>query len=70
MLQTKERFIVDEKGEKMAVVFPIEEYMKLQVYLLDMEDALDIRKAKERSEGYTRLEDFKRELKTEGVACV
>ena len=45
-------YLIDKKGEKRSVVLPIEDYLKLWEYLEDLEDALDLKKAKDTAKGF------------------
>lgn len=45
-------YLVDEKGIKKSVVLSIQDYVKLWEYLEDMEDAVDLKKAKETAHGF------------------
>jgi PHD/YefM family antitoxin component YafN of YafNO toxin-antitoxin module len=59
----KEKFIVNEKGEKTAVVIDIKEYQKL------LEDLEDLRLIAERKDEPTKtLEEVEKELKKD--ACL
>jgi len=45
-------YLVDEKGAKKSVVLSIRDYLRLWEYLESMEDALDLKKAKESARGF------------------
>jgi len=49
-------YLIDEKGHKKGVVLSVEDFLKLLEYLEDLEDTLDIKKAKDSAKGYV---DFK-----------
>ena len=53
MFGVKERYVIDEKGEKIAIMMDIEEYKKLLKYIEEIEDSLELKKAikEEREEG-------------------
>jgi PHD/YefM family antitoxin component YafN of YafNO toxin-antitoxin module len=56
--------ILKKNGKKQFAVLPYEEFVKLQEWLMDMEDLLELRKAK-RAEGKKRsisLREAKRRL--------
>jgi hypothetical protein len=62
MGKTQEQYIVDEKGERSAVVVPIEEYEEL---LGDLHDLAVI--ADRRDEPTISHEELKRRLKADGL---
>lgn len=39
-------YIIDKKGQKKSVVLSVEEYLRLVDYLDDLEDSLELKKAK------------------------
>ncbi|OGB90224.1 hypothetical protein A2625_02725 [candidate division WOR-1 bacterium RIFCSPHIGHO2_01_FULL_53_15] len=41
----KEKFLVDEKGRKIAVMLDAKGYEKLMAHLEDLEDSLELKKA-------------------------
>jgi hypothetical protein len=60
--KTQEQYLVDEKGERSAVVVPIEEYEEL---LEDLHDLAVI--ADRRDEPTISHEELKRRLKADGL---
>lgn len=56
-------YLIDKKGEKRSVVLPIEDYLKLWEYLEDLEDALDLKKAKDTAKGFVDFNTLARQLK-------
>lgn len=56
-------YLVDEKGQKKSVVLSIRDYLRLWEYLEDMEDAMDLKKAKESAKGFIDFETLTRKLK-------
>jgi PHD/YefM family antitoxin component YafN of YafNO toxin-antitoxin module len=56
------QFVIDEKGEKVAALIPIEEYHEL---MEDLEDLAAI--VERRNEETISAEEFKRELEKNGV---
>jgi len=58
----QEQYIVDEKGQKTAVVLPVKEYEKL---LEDLHDLAII--AERRDEPTIAFEELKRRLKKDGL---
>ena len=56
------QYITNEKGEKIAVILPIEEFEEL---LMDIEDLKDI--YQRQNEDLTTHEDFVKELKADGL---
>ncbi|MFH0762579.1 MAG: hypothetical protein V1925_01670 [Candidatus Omnitrophota bacterium] len=59
-------YLIDEKGTKKSVVLSIRDYMRLWEYLEEMEDALDLKKAKESTKGFIDLERLTSRLKKRG----
>ena len=66
MRATKERFIVDEKGEKESIVLNLNDYLQLVEHLEDLEDALDLDKAERESKSFRDYKDIRAELVKEG----
>ncbi len=62
MINLKKNYIIDEKGEKTAVIIPINEYEHL---IEDLHDLAII--AERREEGTINFEDFKKDLKKDGI---
>jgi len=62
MRSLKEKYIVDEKGRKKAVVIPINEYREL---LEDLHDLAVV--AERRDEPTISLEELEEELKRDGL---
>lgn len=65
MNEHHEKYIVDESGQKTAIVMPIEEYEEL---LEDLHDLAVI--AERRDESAVGLDDLKRKLKADGLLLV
>jgi hypothetical protein len=59
-------YLIDEKGQKKSVVLSIQDYLKLVEYLEDLEDAIDLRKAKESARGFIDFERLASKLKKKG----
>lgn len=66
MLKLKEKFIVDEKGEKREVILSISDYKMLLQRLEDIEDALELKKAVEEDREFEDFDSFTKKLKAEG----
>ena len=62
MRKFQERYIVDENGQKTAVVLPVEEYEEL---LEDLHDLAII--AERRDEPTIAFEELKKQLKEDGL---
>lgn len=60
------RFVVNERGEKEAVVLSMEEYRKLMVYLEDLEDSLELKRAMEEEAEFIDYDEFAAKMKAEG----
>jgi len=59
-------YLVDEKGQKKSVVISIRDYLRLWEYLEDLEDSVDLKKAKESAKGFIDFETLTRRLKRQG----
>lgn len=62
----KAEYLIDEKGQKKSVVLSIQDYLRLWEYLQDLQDALDLKKAKESSGKFIDFATFTRKLKSQG----
>jgi hypothetical protein len=62
MAVSREKFIVDEKGKKTAVILPLRRYRKM---LEDLHDLAVV--AERRAEKSIPLEEMKRRLKKDGL---
>ena len=56
-------YLVDEKGQKKSVVLSIRDYLRLWEHLEEMEDAMDLKKAKGSARGFIDFEVFTSRLK-------
>ncbi len=66
MRVAKERFIVDEKGEKESIVLNLSDYLQLVEHLEDLEDALDLDKAEREAKSFRDYKDIRAELVKKG----
>lgn len=48
----KTEYLVDEQGQKRSVVFSLQNYLKLMEYMEDLEDSVDLKRAKETARGF------------------
>ncbi|MCK5267876.1 MAG: type II toxin-antitoxin system Phd/YefM family antitoxin [Spirochaetes bacterium] len=62
MYKTHEKYIIDDKGKKTAVVLPIKEYEKLKEDLHDLAMV-----AERRDENTITLKEMKKRLKNDGL---
>ena len=62
----KAEYLIDEKGQKKSVVLSIEDYLRLWEYLQDLEDTLDLKKAKTSGKKFVDFDSFTRKLKSRG----
>ena len=62
----KTEYLVDECGEKKSVVLSLEDYLKLMEYLEDLEDSVDLKKAKETARGFKDFAAVVHQLKARG----
>ncbi len=66
MLKVREKYLIDERGRKTAVVLPVREYRRLMERLEDLEDALELDEARRTSTGSKPYEEVQSELKQAG----
>jgi len=59
-------YLIDRKGERKSVLLPVKEYHRLTEYLEDLEDALDLRKAKVSAKGFIPFDDVTSRLRKQG----
>jgi PHD/YefM family antitoxin component YafN of YafNO toxin-antitoxin module len=55
-------YVTDENGKKKRVLLPLADFEKLQGDLEDLEDALELEKARRDSTGFKKWRDFVREI--------
>jgi PHD/YefM family antitoxin component YafN of YafNO toxin-antitoxin module len=60
------RFVVNEQGEREAIVLSMEEYRKLMAYLEDLEDSLELKHAMEEETEFIDYDEFAAKMKAEG----
>lgn len=63
MLKVHEKYVVDERGRKTAVVLNVREYRRLLERLEDLEDALNLDEAKRASTGSRPYDEVRSEMK-------
>lgn len=56
-------YLIDAKGEKKSVVMPVRDFVKLMGYLEDLEDAVDLKKAKKSAKKFMDFDIFVKTLK-------
>lgn len=66
MLKVREKYVIDERGRKTAVVLDVREYRRLMEHLENLEDALDLDEARRVSSGSRPYEEVRSELKQVG----
>lgn len=59
--QIKPKYLIDEKGNKKAVVMDIKDYQNLMEFIEDLEDSRDLLKAEKKATGFTPYEKFRKE---------
>ena len=55
-------YVTDEKGRKKRALLPLADFEKLQGDLEDLEDALELEKARRGATGFKKWKDFIREI--------
>jgi hypothetical protein len=63
MLKLKERFLRDKHGKPTAIVLDIRSYRRLRRHLEDLEDALELDKARRSAKNFRSYEVIRTELK-------
>ena len=66
MPRTKEKYLIDERGKKTAVVLDLATYKALLRHLEDLEDALDLDEAIRSAKSFRSYEEIRAELKSSG----
>lgn len=66
MARSKPKYLVDEKGKTTGVLLNISDYRDLLRRIEDLEDALELDEAVEKSKGFKNYKDIRNELKEEG----
>jgi len=56
----KPKYLIDEKGNKKAVVMDIKDYQNLMEFIEDLEDNRDLLKAEKKATGFTPYEKFRK----------
>lgn len=59
----KAEYLIDEQGHKKSVVLSLRDYLKLWEYLEDLEDAVDLKKAKDTARRFEDFDKLTRRLK-------
>lgn len=54
------QYIIDEKGEKTAVVIDFDKYKSLVEFIEDLEDSVDLMKAELEATEFTPYEEFRK----------
>ncbi len=67
MAKSKPQYLVDEQGRKKGVLLSIKEYKELLAKIEDLEDALELDEAVRTAEGFKDHQEFREELKREGL---
>ena len=57
----KAKYLIDEKGNKKAVVMDIKDYQNLIEFIENLEDARDLLKAEKKATSFTPYEKFRKE---------
>ena len=66
MIQLKEKFLVDEGGRTAGVVLDVKAYRRLLQRLEDLEDALELDKARRAAKKFRPYDEIRAELKKAG----
>ena len=60
----KTEYLIDERGHKKSIVISVNDYIKLLEYLEDLEDSIDLKKAKESEGSFKDFNKVVHDLKT------
>lgn len=66
MPKIKERFLVDESGKPSAVLLDIKSYRRLMERLEDLEDALELDRARRAAKRFRPYDEIRAELRRTG----
>jgi hypothetical protein len=58
----KPEYLVDKRGARRSVVLPVRQFNGLMEYLEELEDALDLKKARVSAKGFEELSSLKNRL--------
>jgi hypothetical protein len=59
-LESRPKFIVDEKGKKKAVLLNLKDYQRLEELIEDLEDTVDLLRAEREAVSFIPYEKFRR----------
>ncbi len=59
-MHVKEKYLIDEKGNKKAVVLDLKEYKNIMELIEDLEDTNDLLKAEREATAFTPYEKFRK----------
>ena len=57
-------YVTDEKGHKKSVVLKVTDFERMQEELEDLQDALELEKARKDASGFKKWRDFIKEIQT------
>jgi len=55
-------YLTDEKGSKKSVVLKVTDFKRIQEEMEDLEDALELEKARKNATGFKKWKDFIKEI--------
>ena len=55
-------YVTDEKGNKKSVVLNVNDFERIQDEIEDLEDALELEKARKNTTGFKKWKDFVKEV--------
>lgn len=65
MMTVQTEYLIDEKGHKKSVVMPVKKFQKIIDYIEDLEDALELKKAKLSAKAFINVDVLTKRLKTQ-----
>ena len=57
-------YLIDENGHKKSVVLKVTDFERIQEEIEDLEDALELEKARKNAIGFKKWKDFLKEIKS------
>ena len=60
-------YVTDEKGHKKSVLLKVTDFKRMQEEIEDLEDALELEKARKDATGFKKWKDFLKEIEAKKV---
>ena len=59
-IETRPKFIVDEKGKKKGILLSLKEYKRMEEIIEDLEDTIDLLRAEREATSFIPYEKFRK----------